>query len=283
MANCNSCRSCTGCENARTTPSVGALNALCRRPRNFPFFTGPCPAAPSTVSGCSICGCNTCHNCGCNTCGCSNCNCNTCGCDNCNSCGCDTCNNCGCNTCDNCNSCSCDTCNTCDCNTCNCDNCNHCNCNSCNTCTPCACNHCTQCGCHCHACFGVFTADGPINLSAGGTINLTCRNVNTDCFTTTYGSIRIRRAGIYFAMVTADIPVGTCVDATLRLELGNQVLVPPELSIVTHSDCDTHNFAGSTVFCARAGELLKLSTLDALTVSQTTAQPVFTLTLIQIG
>ena len=129
----------------------------------------------------------------------------------------------------------------------------------------------------------MFTANGPINLSAGGTINLTGRNVNTDCFTTSFGSIRIRHTGIYFAMVTADIPIGTCVDTTLRLELGNQVLVPPELAIVTHSDCDTHNFAGSTVFCAKAGELLKLSTLDALTISQTTAQPIFTLTLIQIG
>ena len=206
-------------------------------------------------------------NCACNSCGCNGCatvrstgcGCNNCGCDNCG------CNNSGCNSCDNCSPCH-----VCGCTGVNCFGC----------CTQCGCH---RCGCHCRACFGVFTANGPINLSAGGTINLTCRNVNTDCFTTSFGSIRIRRAGIYFAMVTADIPVGTCVDTTLRLELGNQVLVPPELSIVTHSDCDTNNFAGSTVFCARAGELLKLSTLDALTVSQTTAQPVFTLTLIQIG
>ena len=280
MANCNSCRSCTGCENARTTTCVGALNALCRRPRSFPFFTGPCPAAPSTAGGCNNCNTCGCHNC--NHCDCDNrnsCGCNSCGCDNCNSCGCNTC---GCNTC-GCDNCGCNSCDPCDC-----DSCDPCGCNSCHNHSICSgANCCTQCshrcGCHCRACFGVFTANGPINLSAGGTINLTCRNVNTDCFTTSFGSIRIRRAGIYFAMVTADIPVGTCVDTTLRLELGNQVLVPPELSIVTHSDCDTNNFAGSTVFCARAGELLKLSTLDALTVSQTTAQPVFTLTLIQIG
>ena len=311
MANCNSCRSCTGCENARTTTCVGALNALCRRPRNFPFFTGPCPAAPSTAGGCNNCntcgcnncnhcGCDNCNSCGCNSCGCDNCNtcgCNICGCDNCNTCGCDNCNTCGCNTCgcDNCgcNSCGCDncgcnSCDPCDCDNCGYDNCDPCGCNSCHNHSICSgANCCTQCshrcGCHCRACFGVFTANGPINLSAGGTINLTGRNVNTDCFTTSFGSIRIRRAGIYFAMVTADIPVGTCVDTTLRLELGNQALVPPELAIVTHSDCESHNFAGSTVFCAKAGELLKLSTLDALTIGQTTAQPVFTLTLIQIG
>ena len=68
----------------------------------------------------------------------------------------------------------------------------------------------------------------------------------------------------------------------MRLELGNQALVPPEIAVTTAIDGATDNYAGHTVFHARAGELLKLSTLEALTISQTTAQPVFTLTLIKL-
>ena len=50
------------------------------------------------------------------------------------------------------------------------------------------------------------------------------------------------------------------------------------------TDCDdeTHNFSGSTVFFASCGSLIKLSSLRELTIDQTTAQPVFTLTLIRI-
>ena len=82
--------------------------------------------------------------------------------------------------------------------------------------------------------------------------------------------------------MTADIPRRTEVDTTLRLELNNQIISPPEIAVVTDCDDETHNFAGSTVFFANANSLIKLSSLRELTISNTTAQPVFTLTLIRI-
>lgn len=139
------------------------------------------------------------------------------------------------------------------------------------TCDRCECSICSS-----RTGFGVFSASGPISLPAEGAVNLNARNVNADFFTASCGSIRIRRSGLYYAAVTADIPCESAVDTILRLELGSQPLVPPELAVTTG------NYAGHTVFHARAGELLKLSTLEALTISQTTAQPVFTLTLIKL-
>ena len=129
----------------------------------------------------------------------------------------------------------------------------------------------------------MFSADGPIRLSEGGTVNLEASHVDSSYFSTSYGSILIRRPGLYYAAVTVDIPGNTEVDTVMRLELDNQNITPPEIAVTTNDDETTSNYAGHTVFHAKAGSLLKLRSLREMAVHCATSQPVFTLTIFRIS
>lgn len=258
MANCNSCNS-----SCQTGNRVGALNSLCRTGCRYPYYTGPCPAAPCN-NGCG-CGSNS----SCNRC----CGCNATITDPNNGCGCTGCN--GCNGCSGCNSCS--SCGTC-------DSCVH---------RPCDCNPCenmgglTECAedwlCHgYHAAHGVFTANGPLNLSPGSAVNFENRGGDPHCFGNSYGSILIRHPGLYFAAITVDIPKNADADTVMRLELDGRAITPPEIAVCTGCSGGPCNFCGHAIFRACAGSLLKLVTLRELSIECTTAQPVFTVTLFRI-
>lgn len=109
------------------------------------------------------------------------------------------------------------------------------------------------------------------------------RSVDSNYFSTSYGSILIRRPGLYYAAITVDVPAHTEVDTIMRLELDNQNISPPEIAVTTTDDETTSNYAGHTVFHANAGSLLKLSSLRDFCVHCTTAQPLFTITLFKLN
>lgn len=321
LANCKSNCGCSGCNsyssgcrsscsgNASTYTPVGALSTLCRAGgcngncntcgngcnvcgSNFPFYTGPCPPAPC----CNKCGCSTncnthCPVCGCTdgTCGCNHHACNTCGgYDDASKCSARSCTgHCGWATNPCCPVCGC-TDGTCGCN-------HHANRHACG-CTD---NSCRQSGNACHdhhghgecGCreetwantgYGVFAVNGPFNVSGGGDICLSARNVNSHFFAINGGNIIIRQPGVYHASVTMDVPVGMDVDTVLQMELDNQRLVPPEIAVTTDSHSSTHNYAGHTMFHAAAGSVLKLSTLNTLCCHNATSHPIITLTLAKI-
>ena len=265
VANCNSCNG--GCQSGNR---VGALNSVCRSGCRYPYYTGPCPSAPCN-DGCG----NSCsHSCSCSRCGRgtnaqiidlnSGGGCNTCGtCEYCGNrpCGCSNCgnNSCGCNPCDN-----------------GCGNCS-CGCGACDNC-----HACDNTGCSGHTPHGVFTAGGPLNLSAGGAVNFKPRVGESHCFGTSYGSILIRHPGLYYAAITVDIPKHSDVNTVMRLELDGRAITPPEIPVCADCDGCAASFCGHAIFHACAGSLLKLITLRELAIECSTAQPVFTITLFRI-
>lgn len=108
------------------------------------------------------------------------------------------------------------------------------------------------------------------------------QNVCSHTFSTSYGSILIRRPGTYYAAITADIPAGTEVETALHFELNGQPLDCPALNIDTCGGCGATNYAASGVFRAGAGSLLKLIGMNDLNICKAGAQPVFTVTLIRL-
>ena len=168
------------------------------------------------------------------------------------------------------------------------DACSTCGCDPCDLCSSpwnhsdCECNSSWNHGCS-RAGHALFSVGGPISLSAGGSVELEARNVDARCFTTSYGSILIRRPGLYYAAVTVDIPKHTEVDTVMRLELDNHNIMPPEIAVTTDCGDTTANFAGHTIFHAGAGSLLKLCSLREMIIDCGTAQPVFTVTLFRIS
>ena len=256
MANCNSCNG--GCQ---TGTRVGALNSICRTGCRYPYYTGPCPPAPCN-DGCGrpCSSCNHCKHCHC-------CRCSATVTDPEDGCGCNSCNHCSdCNSCTTCNHCShrpC-TCLPCDNTSCNADCCEWPNLNG---------------GCTHH---GVFTAGGPLNLSAGSAVNFENHGGETHCFGNSYGSILIRHPGLYFVAVTVDIPKNADVDTVMRFELDGRAITPPEIAVCAGCGGCASNFCGHAIIQACAGSLLKLVTLREFFIECTTAQPVFTVTLFRI-
>ena len=129
---------------------------------------------------------------------------------------------------------------------------------------------------------GVFTAGGPLNLSPGSAVNFETHGSESHCFGNSYGSILIRHPGLYFIAISVDIPKNADVDTVMRLELDGRAVAPPEIAVCTDCRGCASNFCGHAVLHAGAGSLLKLVTLHELFIECSTAQPVFTVTLLRI-
>lgn len=294
MATC--CNSNNGCN--RSCTRCGALNSLCNTARNYPYYTGPCPPAPC-VNGCGT---------ACNSSCCASCNS---GCGN-------TCNHCSCNagrTTVYGEALYADTCGGCPHHHEHSDSCGgyphrheHADpcgrpphphgcgerphhpvhpCGCAETCCECDANECSasltcDCGEHHRPGFGVYAACAPLSVSAGDAVPLSLQNACSHTFSTSYGSILIRRPGIYYAAVAADIPACAEVETALSFELNGQTIDCPALNIDTCGGCGAMNYAASGVFRAGAGSLLKLISMNDLNICKACAQPVFTITLIRL-
>ena len=258
-----------GCWNSCGSTRVGALNSLCRSYNNYPYYTGPCPPAP------------------CSGCGCSNVpvpastsdlaaalaqaaagSASTQAAASGSGCGCASYpSNCGQNNA---------LCTVCP---------SFCrpNGNSCGACGGCGvCGGCGQSQNGCQMCYGVFTANGTINITAGATVPLEARNTNANCFSDTNGTITVLEPGLYLAILSVDTPSNAAVDTTIQLQVDGQVLVPPRLVIDTVANATINNYTGAGVFCARAGSNIQVTTSAALNVTGTAGQPVVSLTLIRL-
>ena len=278
VANCNSnCGGSCGCGRNGNFTRAGALNSLCRA-RNFPFYTGACPpapcngcgCAPATTAECTFASVNSGCSCGCP---CNRSGSQCCGC----SCGCSDCvtaqsSNCPCN----CHRCS-------DCATAQASNCSC----GCHRCSDDASAQSSDCPCGCSGgtsdpTYGVFSANGPINLTAGEAIPWTVRDATINDFTVSGGAIQINNAGYYHALLNANIPANTEVSTILHLELNGQAIDASRMAVTTSNQASAHNFTGSTVIYAPAGATLRTITQSAATINLTTAQPIFALTLVKL-
>ena len=276
-SNCTSCNSCgcnscaavrTGCNCFGVLRSIsGPFNrcGTCTN-RNFPFFTGPCGPVSSCCECCDPC--NSCNNCGCNSCGCNSCATvrSGCGCNTCNNCGtarstgcgcgCDSCNNCGCNSC-----CCCDDCD-CDCDCC-CDDC----CDGCD-------------GCHASASFASGT---PVELASGDSVTLNPSFSNSDDFNAIQDGIEILRSGTYLIVYTVHVPANNAVSSRFVLTLNGERITASALDVSTECGCATGGFTMHAMVNAQAGSVLKLVSLNPVSICQSSASNVFTLSLTRIS
>ena len=124
---------------------------------------------------------------------------------------------------------------------------------------------------------GSFTSYGPFSITDGGTIPLTGQSC--EC---TAGGIVIPQDGVYYAVVSVNVPVNTDMDTCIRLELNDRRLTPPDIDIHAYGSCAAHSYSGNAVFRAEAGSLLRLVSTEPISCPDVTAQPVFTLTLIRL-
>lgn len=253
--NCNTC-GCNACATVRTGCNCfGVLRSIsgpfnncgnCAN-WNFPFYTGPCgPCNPCNSGRCS---CN--NHCGCNSCGTAHTGCG------CNSCSTVRGTGCGCNSCNNCNTCGCD-----------------CDCGCCDDC----CDDCCD-ACHASASFAGAT---PVELACGDAVTLNPTFIHSDDFHATHEGIEFLRGGTYLIVYTVHIPARQAVSSRFVLTLNGERIAASAMDVATEGDCTTNGFTMHAMVNAQAGSVLKLVSLNPVSICQSSASNVFTLSLTRI-
>lgn len=258
--------------------------------------------------------CSNCSNCN-NTfarVSCSNCNNSHCDC-NCNTCNhCNARSICGCNRCSGgCSSCcdhwnkgrsgrGCSSCNSCDtrshigvlrCISGPFSNCGNWWTNNnasfpfytgpCGPCaTTCCCDSCCD---RCGQSTASFFAATPVELAAGDSVALNCSSDLNDEFTATADGIRIRRAGTYMVIYTVHVPVNEVVNSRFALALNGDRVAASALDVATANDCTSNGYTLHALVQVDCGDLLKLVTLNDVSISTSSTANVFTLTITRVN
>ena len=133
--------------------------------------------------------------------------------------------------------------------------------------------------------FGIFSAMLPIAVAANGIIPL----ANTGClghkngFPVNSGLITIKEEGTYLATYTVRIPPDTSVDTTITLNVNDASQTSAIAIIDTDGESDhTFSVTAQAIFEADRGDTVTLRSSDSININDTSVQPLFTLSLVQL-
>ena len=132
-------------------------------------------------------------------------------------------------------------------------------------------------------CRGMFTAFLPVAVSANGIVPL-C--VNNPCRESDYqvnsGLITLENEGTYLATYTVKVPEATALDTMITLNVDGASQSAAATQIVTAAGDATSSYTGQAIFEAGDGATVSLRTSEAINVTDPAAQPMFTLSLVQL-
>lgn len=132
-------------------------------------------------------------------------------------------------------------------------------------------------------CYGLFMASQPIATAANGIIPLSRSMCSGDDFSVSCGMITARNPGTYLAIYTVRVPAGTELATTATLNV-NDAIQAPGIAVIdtgTASEATTAATAQAIIDVER-GDTVTLRTSEALNVTGTATQPMFTLSLVKL-
>ena len=134
-----------------------------------------------------------------------------------------------------------------------------------------------------HGCvYGLFTASQPIAAAANGVIPLSRALCSGGDFAVNSGMITARREGTYLAIYTVRVPAGTELNTTTTLNVNDA----QQTSAIAAIDAGATDASSATTAQAildiERGDTLTLRTLKPINVAATSAQPMFTLSLVRL-
>ena len=128
----------------------------------------------------------------------------------------------------------------------------------------------------------VFTAFPPQAVSANGLIPLALNNPCRDAmFEVNSGLITLESEGAYLAMVSVRTPEDIALDTTITLNVNDASQTPAIMRVVADGT-GTTSYEAETIFEADEGDTVSLRTAEAISVTDTSTQPMFTLTLLKL-
>lgn len=132
-------------------------------------------------------------------------------------------------------------------------------------------------------CYGLFTASQPVAAAANGIIPLARSLCSGGDFQVNSGMITLRRAGTYLAIYTVRVPAGTELATTATLNVNDAVQSSGIAVIDTGGAADvTSATTAQTIINAERGDTVTLRTSEAVNVTGTSTQPMFTLALVKL-
>ncbi|MBR2697491.1 MAG: hypothetical protein IKE76_02785 [Clostridia bacterium] len=161
-----------------------------------------------------------------------------------------------------------------------------------NTCEerPCRCKRCCRpcrrCGCFGHGglCNGFFSCCLPLAVSPNGIVPLCVNNpCRESSFEVNSGLIKLENPGTYLATYKVQVPENTALDTTITLNVDGASQSAAATQVVTEAAASTASFTGQSIFQAAEGATVSLRSSEAINVTDPASQPIFTLTLVQLG
>ena len=133
----------------------------------------------------------------------------------------------------------------------------------------------------CHA-SASFAADTPVELAAGDAVEFSPAFANTEDFSASQEGVRIHRAGNYLAVYTVHVPANQVVSSRFLLTLDGARIEASAQDVATTADYSTNGYTMHAMFHAGEDSLLKLVSLNPVSICPSSASNVFTLSLTRI-
>lgn len=132
-------------------------------------------------------------------------------------------------------------------------------------------------------CGGIFTAWLPVAISANGIVPLTVNNpCRKSSFEVNSGLITVENEGTYLATYTVQVPAATALDTNITLNVDGASQSAAATQVTTAAGDTTASYTGQAIFEAAEGATVSLRTSAAINVTEPAAQPIFTLSLVQL-
>ena len=132
-------------------------------------------------------------------------------------------------------------------------------------------------------CSGMFTACLPVAVSANGIVPLCVNNPCRDySFNVNSGLITLENPGTYLASYKVLVPENPALDTMISLNVDGASQSAATTQVITEGGPATSSYSGQAIFEAGEGASLSLRTSEAINVTDPAAQPMFTLSLVQL-
>lgn len=133
-------------------------------------------------------------------------------------------------------------------------------------------------------CCGMFTACLPVAVSANGVVPLCVNNpCRENSFKVNSGLITLDNPGTYLATYKVLVPENTALDTMISLNVDGASQSAAATQVITEAGASTASFTGQSIFEAGEGATVSLRTSESVNVTDPAAQPMFTLSLVQLN
>lgn len=129
----------------------------------------------------------------------------------------------------------------------------------------------------------VLKAFAPLAVSPNGIVPLSKADFCRDsAFDVNCGLVTVESEGTYLATYTVQAPADTAMNTLFTLNVNDAAQSTATTQVVTEAGATTSSFTGQAIFQADEGDAVTLRSSEAVNVTESASQPMFTLSLVKL-